>query len=66
MPSFKMMGLNSSTAGVEKHTAPAHNQYCFVRSICPGERSRVFFAAWLLFFLRRVAEHRAARKAHGK
>ena len=39
MPSFKMMGLNSSTAGVEKQTAPAQSQYCLVRSICPGERS---------------------------
>ena len=37
-----MMGLNSSTAGVEKHTAPAHSQYCFVRSICHGERSTEF------------------------
>ena len=42
MPSFKMMGLNSSTAGVEKHTAPAHSQYCLVFSICQGERSRAF------------------------
>ena len=39
IPSFKMMGLNSSTAGVEQHTAPAQSQYCLVRSICPGERS---------------------------
>ena len=50
MPSFRMMGLNSSTAGVEKHTAPAHSQYCFVRSICPGERSRVFFPLGCCFF----------------
>ena len=50
MPSFKMMGLNNSTAGVEKHTAPAHNQYCFVRSICSGERSRVFLPLGCCFF----------------
>ena len=42
MPSFKIMGLNSSTAGVEKHTAPAHSQYCLVRNICRGARSMVF------------------------
>ena len=35
----KISGLNSSTAGVEPHTAPAQSQYCLVRSICPGERS---------------------------
>ena len=48
MPSFRMMGLNRSTAGVEKHTAPAHSQYCFVFSICHGERSISFlpFPCW--------------------
>ena len=40
MPSFKMMGLNRSTAGVEQQTAPAQSQYCFVLSICSGARSR--------------------------
>ena len=30
------MGLNSSTAGVEKQTAAVHSQYCRVRSIRPG------------------------------
>ena len=40
MPSFRMMGLNSSTAGVEKQTAPAQSQYWCVPSICRGERSR--------------------------
>ena len=51
MPSFKMMGLNSSTAGVEKQTAPAQSQYCRVPSICRGERSRggaaLAFPCWL-------------------
>ena len=39
IPSFRMMGLNSSTAGVEQQTAPAQSQYCFVLSICSGARS---------------------------
>ena len=44
-----MMGLNSSTAGVEKHTAPAHSQYCRVRSICHGERSMEFLSFFCCF-----------------
>ena len=45
------MGLNSSTAGVEKQTAPVQSQYCFVRSICRGARSMLFLTPCCCFFV---------------
>ena len=63
-----MMGLNSSTAGVEQQTAPAQSQYCFVLSICSGARSRpgCLSPALLLGLLLcrgRVGEQGTAHKA---